>query len=139
MEKPARALFESLLNLHGLAFSGLAAALTRTTDGAAEFERLADTEPLRAILLLHGLHPIAAEKRARRAVDRMRPEILSRGCHLGPVEIMAGVLRVRLHGSDAHVLRPLLQNAIFDSAPDISDVLIEISGVEEAEPQRINA
>jgi hypothetical protein len=138
-EKPARALFESLLDLYGLTLTTLAAALTRTTEGVAAFDQLADTEPVRAVLLLHGLHPVPTEKRARRAVDRMRPEILSHGCHLGPVEISAGVLRVWLHGRDAPVMSTILRNAILDAAPDLGDTIIEVSAADDPAGERLSA
>ena len=91
------------------------------------------------MLLLHGLHPIAVEKRARRAVDRIRPEILARGCHLGPVEITSGVLRVCLYGKDAPAVATMLRNGIFDAAPDLKDVLIELTGADDVAAQRMSA
>lgn len=123
-----RPVLDSIIALHGRALATLIAGMTRTADDAAEFEKLAEREPLRAILLLHGLHPVPVEKRARRAIERIRPDILVQGCHLGPAEITSGILRVRLHGEKAGEARSVLEQAILDSAPDLADIWIDIAG-----------
>lgn len=123
-----RPVLDSIIALHGQALAWLIAGITRTADGAAELEKLAEQEPLRAVLLLHGLHPVPVEKRARRAIDRVRPDILVQGCHLGPAEITSGVLRVRLHGEKAREVRNVLEQAVLDSAPDLADLYIDIVG-----------
>ncbi|MCF2534754.1 MULTISPECIES: NifU family protein [Streptomyces] len=58
--------------------------------------RLADDELLGHLLVLHDIHPEPAERRAARAVERLRPAVRERGGDVEWAGVEDGVARVRL-------------------------------------------
>ncbi|MFE5399934.1 NifU family protein [Streptomyces sp. NPDC056580] len=76
-------------------------ALARIVDLADERlgERLAADELLGHLLVLHSLHPEPAERRAERAVEKLRPAVRERGGDLEWAGVEGGVARVRLSGT----------------------------------------
>ncbi|MEU9475917.1 NifU family protein [Streptomyces sp. NPDC048191] len=73
-------------------------ALARVVDDADEQlrERLADDELLGHLLVLHGIHPESPERRAARAVERLRPAVRERGGDLEWAGVDGQMARVRL-------------------------------------------
>lgn len=73
-------------------------ALARVMDHAdAQLsERLADDELLGHLLVLHGIHPEPVERRAARAVERLRPAVRERGGDVEWAGVDGEVGRVRL-------------------------------------------
>ncbi|MET8246367.1 NifU family protein [Streptomyces sp. NPDC005202] len=73
-------------------------ALARVTDHADGqlAECLADDELLGHLLVLHAIHPEPAERRAARAVERLRPAVRERGGDVEWVGVDGQVARVRL-------------------------------------------
>ncbi|MFJ8595843.1 NifU family protein [Streptomyces sp. NPDC093598] len=73
-------------------------ALARVLDHADEqlAERLADDELLGHLLVLHDIHPEPAERRAARAVERLRPAVQERGGDVEWAGVEGQVARVRL-------------------------------------------
>lgn len=127
----ARELLELVLDLHGLALARAMAIVTSAEDGEELAERLAQDEQVRAVLLLHGLHPEPCEERVRKAVERLRPELESLGCRMRLVELKAATARLRVEGtlyleaSRALQLRRQIEAALVNEAPDLDGVLIE--------------
>ncbi|MGW5371843.1 NifU family protein [Streptomyces sp. NPDC004009] len=75
-------------------------ALARIMDLADERlgERLAGDELLGHLLVLHSLHPESAERRAERAVEKLRPAVRERGGDLEWAGVEGRVARVRVSG-----------------------------------------
>ncbi|MEU1710349.1 NifU family protein [Streptomyces sp. NPDC005706] len=75
-------------------------ALARVVDVADErlSERLAEDELLGHLLVLHSVHPEPAERRAARAVEKLRPAVRERGGDLEWAGIEGQVARVRVTG-----------------------------------------
>ncbi|KUN01191.1 hypothetical protein AQI95_32480 [Streptomyces yokosukanensis] len=73
-------------------------ALARILDGADSplRERLAGDELLAHLLVLHAIHPEPPERRAARAVERLRPAVRERGGDLEWAGVEGRVARVRL-------------------------------------------
>ncbi|MFF5369480.1 NifU family protein [Streptomyces sp. NPDC013187] len=73
-------------------------ALARVLDAADErlAERLADDELLGHLMVLHDIHPEPAERRAARAVERLRPAVRERGGDVEWAGVEGQVARVRL-------------------------------------------
>ncbi|MFE9644964.1 NifU family protein [Streptomyces sp. NPDC006365] len=73
-------------------------ALARVLDHAdAQLaERLADDELLGHLLVLHDIHPEPPERRAARAVERLRPAVRERGGDVEWAGVDGDVARVRL-------------------------------------------
>ena len=128
----ARELVALVLELHGLGLARLMAILAPAQGVAPVVERLVQDEHVRAMLLLHGLHPEDLETRVRRAVERLRPHLGVHGLRLDLEDVSKGVVRLRLCGLEPRTPSPLswslpaeIEQAIFEAAPDTEKVLIE--------------
>jgi Fe-S cluster biogenesis protein NfuA len=73
-------------------------ALARVLDHAEQplCETLAEDELLAHLLVLHDIHPEPPERRAERAVDKLRPAVRERGGDLVWAGVEGQVARVRL-------------------------------------------
>lgn len=102
-------------------------------EGAAVPRRLVEDDLVSSILLLHGLHPDGVEDRVRKALDGVRPYLVSHG---GNVELVGvddrAVVHLRLEGScqgcpsSTATLRGTIEEAVFAAAPDVT--AIEVAG-----------
>ena len=108
--------------------------------GAAILACLVNDKQVRAMLLLHGLHPDDFETRVRQAVDRLRPHLGVYGLRLDVVEIARSTVRLRVHGSGAATIKaPLvwtlpgeIEDAVVEAAPDVDRILIDGLDLQEA-------
>ncbi len=128
----ARELVALVIDLHGLGLAKLMAIVAPAEGGGQIVARLVEDEHVRAMLLLHGLHPEDMEARVRGAVERLRPHLGVHGLRLEVVDAANGDVRLRLSGPGASVASPLLwtlpgeiEQAIFEAAPDAETVRIE--------------
>jgi Fe-S cluster biogenesis protein NfuA/nitrite reductase/ring-hydroxylating ferredoxin subunit len=93
---------------------------------------LADEPQVEGLLLLHGLHPLDANARVSRALDRVRPYL---GSHAGGVEFLGvddeGVAHLRLEGncngcpSSTLTVRLAIEGAVQNAAPEVTAVQVE--------------
>ena len=134
--EPARALLEVVLELHALALARMTATIASSANGTALLQRLAEDEPVRAILLLHGLHPETVEARVGKAVEGLRPQLAARGLGVKLVACNGNLARVRVRWispaagrDDAALLRAGIEAAIVEAAPDLET--LEIDGLDE--------
>ncbi len=130
--EPARALLEVVLDLHALALARMASTIAASADGPWLLQRLAEDEPVRAVLLLHGLHPETVEERVQKAVENLRPRFAARGLGVKLVLGSASLARVRVRWisdgptrHDAAMLRQEIETAIIEAAPDLETLQIE--------------
>jgi len=73
------------------------------------------------ILLLHGLHPVDLATRVRAALEGVQSDLRAHGAEVEVVDIVDGVVRLRLHenGTGApRVLRTILEQILGETAPD---------------------
>ena len=129
---PARELVALVLDLHALGLARLMAVLGRADGREAIIARLLEDEHVRALLLLHGLHPEDMETRVRRCAERLRPHLGVHGLRLEVIDVAGGTVRVRVHGADAGIRAPLLwtlpgeiEDAIVEAAPDAERIVVE--------------
>lgn len=109
----ARELVRALLNLHT---AGIAKLLELS--GPDAVARGVDDPLVSGLLLLHGLHPLSAEARVRRALEQARPRFHAHG---GDVELLSAtdeVVRLRLHGEASERLHALAEACVVEAAPD---------------------
>lgn len=127
----ARELVQLVLDLHG---AGLARLLELVGGAGAAghsiLDTLADDEQVRALLLLHGLHPQDLQSRVQGAVEKMRPFL---GAHELRLELLAASeerVRLKLHGNwegkSAQALKQDIETAIIDAAPDVASVEVDL-------------
>jgi Fe-S cluster biogenesis protein NfuA len=83
------------------------------------------------LLLLYDLHPLGLETRARRALEDVRPHLRSHGGNVELLGVVDGIIRLRLQGnchgcpSSSETLRKLIEQAIYQAAPDARAIEVE--------------
>lgn len=110
--------------------------------------RLADDELVGHLMVLHGLHPEPPERRAERAVERLRPTLLEYGGDIELTGVEGGSARVRLRspggdsgcacgsaagrgpGSDG--VADAVREAVLGAAPELTSVEVVPDPAEEA-------
>ncbi|MEU9631090.1 NifU family protein [Streptomyces luteogriseus] len=109
-------------------------ALARVLDRADEqlAERLAEDELLGHLLVLHDIHPEPAERRAARAVERLRPAVQERGGDVEWAGVEGQVARVRLTtggggcgsgcGGGGDEVTDAVRAAVLAAAPELTGV-----------------
>ena len=127
-----RKLLELVLDLHGLALARTTAMVAASANGPELLQRLGEDPHIRAVLLLHGLHPDEPEARVRKAIAALRQDFAERG--IG-VEVLAvgsasARLRVQFSGAEARrtdhaALGAQIETAVIDAAPELETVEIE--------------
>ena len=127
----ARALAQAVMELHAAALERMLEIISQRGEAGSELLRSFGGDPLAgAVLALHGLHPLDLETRVRRALADLQAR--TRG-HSGVelIGIEQGVVRIRLQatgagcGSSAASLRPAVEEAIYQAAPDAALVIEE--------------
>jgi Fe-S cluster biogenesis protein NfuA len=130
-----------VLELYG---AGLARVLeiVATQEGAATFvDRLGSDPLVGSLLVLHGLHPLDAETRVRRALEALVASVGVKGGGVTLLGLEDGVARLRLDGawrgrsSAMATMRTALERALGEAAPEITR--IEMEGETAAAPPLI--
>lgn len=126
----ARELLALVLDLHARSLARLSAIIAASDDGAALLEKIVEDRDLRAILLLHGLHPQSVEDRLQGVIARMQPQWSARGLHVSLMSASKAFAMVQLQrngvAEPTDQLRLEIENALTDAAPDLDDILIEM-------------
>jgi Fe-S cluster biogenesis protein NfuA len=125
-------LMRSLMELHGAGIERmLEIAFDSRAYGSEIIDRFAGDELVAQLLLLYDLHPHGLEARARRALEDVRPHLRSHGGNVELLGVEDGVIRLRLQGnchgcpSSAETLRHLIEQAIYEAAPDARAIIVE--------------
>ncbi|HYR19875.1 MAG TPA: hypothetical protein VEQ15_10310 [Myxococcales bacterium] len=123
----ARELLGEVLEMHRQGLTRIAGTLA----GAGLLDGLALDPAVSALLLLHDLHPLGLEDRARAAVDHARAQLAVHGCTVDLLGVTDGIVRVALERrvagglAAAEELRVALRDAVLAEAPDAAEVLVE--------------
>ena len=139
----AEELVRSLMELYG-------SALARVCEIAKEpglgndrlIHRLTEDDLIASLLILHGLHPLDAETRIERALDRVRPYLASHGGNVKLIGVHEDVVSLRLEGSchgcpsSTLTMKLAIEKAIEEAAPEVAriEVLEEESKSEATRP-----
>ena len=121
----ARELLEVVLDLHGLALARLAAIVAAAPDGPGLLARSAEDPHVRAVLLLHGLHPEEPAERVARAVAALNEELGGTPVRVLAVTAASVRLSVRHDGAEPAALRQQIEAAVVDAAPELEELVIE--------------
>lgn len=126
----AMELMRSLMELHGAGIERMMEIACES--GAKEIiDRFAVDELVAQLLLLYDLHPQELETRANKALEDIRPHLQSHGGSVELLGVADGVIRLRLQGncngcpSSADTLRQLIEQAIYEAAPDARAIEVE--------------
>jgi len=122
----ARELIQSLMEMHG---AGLERILEMVADrgdaGAALIDSMGRDELVSSLLVLYGLHPDDFETRVRRALDKVRPTLRESGAGLEDLVITESTVHVRISGAGSKELEKAVREALFETAPDAVEVIVE--------------
>jgi Fe-S cluster biogenesis protein NfuA len=126
-------LMQSLMELHGAAFERVLEIVFESgPHGEAIIDDLARDETVESLLLLYGLHPLDLETRVAAALEKVRPSLRSHSAEVELLGINDGAVRLRLEssgqgcGSTASKLKAEIEEAIYQAAPDMTALEVEV-------------
>lgn len=124
----ARELLEVVLDLHGLGLARISAIVAAAENGSSLTRLLAADPYARAVMLLHGLHPLSIEERLNEAIAGKRAQWSERGVEVQLLRAGQTGAQVRVHangsGSAAECAREV-ESVLIDAAPDLDDLVVE--------------
>jgi Fe-S cluster biogenesis protein NfuA len=125
-------LLRLVMDLHGAGMERMLELIRQSGDGGAGLiEKLSGDELVESLLVLHGLHPQSLEVRIDRALDKARVRLRAYQGEVELIGIQDGAVRLRLRangqgcGSTAEALKEMVENAVYQVAPDIVSLAIE--------------
>lgn len=128
----AKALIQTLLDLHATGMERALEILAKEGEaGQATIDELGRDPLVGSLLVLYGLHPLDFGSRVAQAVEKVRPQVRKGGGELDLIGSEGGVVRVRLQvtghhcGSTGNTLKSLVENAVYEAAPDLTSLLID--------------
>src|ERR1700688_1122725 len=136
-------LVQSVVELHGAALQRLVDSLTRTPSGRQVLSDALENDLVSSMLLLHNLHPDDLETRVLRGIDKASPYLKSHGGDVELVAVRDGIVHLRLHGtcgscpSSSLTLKNAVEEALYEAAPDILEIVAENAAVEHAAPSNL--
>lgn len=124
----ARELLEVVLDLHGLGLARIFTIVAASENGSNLSRLLAADAYARAVMLLHGLHPLSLEERLRETISQMRPMWSERGFEVHLLRTGPATAKVRIdrNGADepAELLASEVESVLIDAAPDLDDIAV---------------
>jgi Fe-S cluster biogenesis protein NfuA len=99
--------------------------------GMEMIEQLGRDPMVSSLLVLYGLHPDSLETRVTKAVERLQPKMRKDGASVELVSIEDGAVRIRVTpgehacGSTSKTLQTLVEDAIYEVAPDLASLSVE--------------
>lgn len=132
----ARELVQLLMEVHGTGLERMMEIVfSAGPAGAALVDQLGQDPVVRNLLLLYSLHPEHLETRVLKALDAAGARLRKFDADVELVSIEDGAVRLRLRrsahscGSTAKNLKAMVEESIFDQAPDLTS--LEILASEE--------
>jgi hypothetical protein len=126
-----RELVQLLMEVHGTALERILELVFESdAKGEAMIGILGQDPIIRSLLLLYSLHPEDLETRVSKALDRVGLRLRKFDCEVELVSIHNGAIQLRLRaagharGSGAKNLRSIVEEGIYDLAPDLTSLTI---------------
>jgi Fe-S cluster biogenesis protein NfuA len=133
----SRELIQLLMEVHGAGLERLMEVVFESGPvGEAIIGKLGEDPIVRNLLLLYSLHPDTLETRVLKALETAGARLRKLDGSVELLGMQEGVVQLRIHtaghacGSTAKTLQTLVEEAIYDLAPDV--VSLSIPGQEEA-------
>ena len=127
-----RQLMQVVMEFHGAALDRALEILAAGGEpGMAFVEQLGRDPMVSSLLALYGLHPESAETRVRKTVDRLVPQVRRDGAAIELLGFEDGAVRIKITpgahacGSTTQALRSLVEDAVYEAAPDVASLTIE--------------
>jgi len=136
-------LVQSVIELHGAALQCLVDSLMQTPAGQQALNESLENDLISSMLLLHNLHPDDIETRILRGIEKARPYLRSHGGDVELASVRDGIVHLRLHGtcgscpSSSITLKNAVEDALFEVAPDIIQIVSENAATSSGGPQLI--
>lgn len=128
----AKELVQLLMEFHGSALERMMDLVFHSGAGGADIIDHIGRDPLvSGLLILHGLHPEGVESRVSKALDCIAPQLRKHGSEIELLSVEAGAVRLRIESgehacsSTLKSLRAIVEEAIYDAAPDVTSLTIE--------------
>lgn len=125
----AREMVQLLLEVHGEALQRMMEIVFESGAPGEEIIDKAGSDPIvRHLLLLHSLHPDDLNTRVLKALDAVGAKLRKFNSEVEALSINEGIVRVRLHtsghacGSTGKTIRSILEEGIYDLAPDVTSL-----------------
>jgi Fe-S cluster biogenesis protein NfuA len=125
-------LVQLVMDLHGAGIERILELVRATGDeGDRLVHKLGRDDLVASLLVLYGLHPLTLEDRVIQAVEKARLGMRSNEGEVELLSVQDGAVRLRLKangrgcGSTAQALKEIVENAIYQGAPDIASLVIE--------------
>jgi hypothetical protein len=133
----AAELIGMVLSFHHLALEHIVKELSHAEFGPQFIKQIVHNPLVNNLLLLHGFHPLPIEARVRAGLEGVEPYWKSAGYEVKRMEITDANLSIEFRklgvgGRTAPALRSLVENVVFNAAPEIEGLTIE--GLEESQP-----
>jgi Fe-S cluster biogenesis protein NfuA len=133
----AKALVQLILDLNAAGLEQAMEILAKDGEiGQKMIDNLGQDALVSSLLVLYGLHPLDLESRVEQALDKVRASVQKGGGELELLSFTGGTVRLRLRvtghscGSTGNTLKRMVEDALFEAAPDMTGLLIE--GLDEA-------
>lgn len=129
-------LVQSVIELHGAALQRLIDKCLDSAEGERALSEALKDQLVASMFLLHSLHPDDIETRVGRGLETVRPYLHSHGGDCELISVHDGVVQLRLHGScgscpsSSLTLKNAVEEALFDAAPDIVEIIAENAAAE---------
>lgn len=128
----AKALVQLLLDLHAVGLERTLEIVARNDEsGQPTIDDLGRDPLVSSLLVLYGLHPLDFEGRVAQAVEKVQPRVRKGGGELELLGIEGTAVRLRIQvtghacGSTGKTLKAMVEDALYESAPDMSSLLVE--------------
>jgi len=128
----AKELVQTLMDVHGAAFERILGKVFQIGDpGQQVIDEVALDPLVSSLLVLYGLHPDDLETRVNKAFRRIAPDLRSHGVEPELMSIQGTAVRLRATvgahacGSTASTARSMLEEAVYEAAPDVTSLVIE--------------
>ena len=129
-------LVQLVMDLHGAGLERMLELIRALGDGGEILvDQLGRDDLVCSLLVLYGLHPLNLEARVLQGIDKLGSRLRSHDAEVELLSMEDGAVRLRLlahgHGcgSSPQSLRELIEDALYQAAPDLTSLVIE--GAEE--------
>jgi len=125
-------LVQLIMEFHGTGLDRTLEILAQAGEpGVALIEQLGRDPLVSSLLVLYGLHPDSLDTRVTKAVERLEPKMRKDGAQVQLLGMEDGAVRIRVTpgehtcGSTSKTLQTMVEDAIYEVAPDIASLSVE--------------
>lgn len=125
-------LVQLLMDLHGAGLERILEIVFQAGEPGVQLIDDLGKDPLvSSLLILYGIHPEDIQTRVERKLEQIRPKLHKMGAEVSAVRVTDGQVRLQLRveghgcGSTARTVQTLVEEAMYDAAPDLTSLIVE--------------